>query len=52
MRWYIERMDTDPEKPTGREEVKACLAASGRRVTCELPATPVHNIADALVMTA
>lgn len=51
-RCYIERMDTDPGKPTGREEVKACLAASGQRVTFELPAMPVQNIAGALVMTA
>ena len=52
LRCYIEKMDTDPEKPTGREVVKAWLAASGQRVTSELPATPVHSTADALVMTA
>jgi len=49
---YIEKMDTGPETPTGREEVKARLAASGQRVTFELPATPAHSIVDALVMTA
>lgn len=50
--YYIEKMDTDPERPRGREEVKACLAAFCQKATFELPATPVHNIADASVMTA
>lgn len=49
---YIEKMDTDLETPTGREEVKACLAAFCQTATFGLLATPAHNIADALVTTA
>jgi hypothetical protein len=45
-------MDTDPERPTGREEVKAYLAAFGQKATSELPATVVHDIAGVWVMTA